>query len=49
MAEKRSPGRPRKDDAKRNKTLRLSPDVIALIDANPVTAIEDALREKLSA
>lgn len=33
--------------AKRNKTLRLSPDVIALIEANTVERVEDVLRAGL--
>jgi len=42
-------GRPPKDEAdrKRNKTLRLSPDVIALIEGSTVERVEDVLRAGL--
>lgn len=44
---KRKPGRPRKDDAKQNRTLRLSPDVIEAIKCAGVARVEEILRAAL--
>lgn len=42
-------GRPTDPNAKRNLTMRLSPDVIELIRAAPVARVEEVLRAGLTA
>lgn len=42
---KRGPGQPRKPNAKQNITMRLSPDVIAIIRSRSVVDFENSVRK----